>query len=995
MTSLPFMLRRICSFCLFFSWITIITVHAQLSVQSPDSKISITVSLNNQELNYSVVKDGSQVISTSRLGINTSIADFTSGLTLISSDINTINETYNLPSGKKSSYHNNCRELIVRLRKNSVDIHVIFRAYNDGFAYRYYIPGSGNISISSEASSFTTTSFDKSWGVKYKNSYEDYYPARDWSATAAIGTFCAPVLVKNTNNMYSLITEAANYGSYAVSKIKTGGQAGLFTLEKTGTITIARPLETPWRAVILGNLPTIVESTMIENLNPPSTLDQSWIKPGRASWDWGGEEGKPVVSVSLAKKYIDLAASMGWEYYMQDDGWDKSGFNLQEVINYGNSKGVGILLWSHHNRFQNNETQIRTILQQWKNMGIKGIKVDFWEDDAQPMIQKYDKLVSIAGEQKLLVNLHGCTKPSGTRRKWPHLITSEAVLGGEYYLFNTTMMPAYHNISLALTRNVIGPMDYTPLDFANKNRRIKQLTTFSHQLALGIIFESGIQHMNDSPENYENHIATDLLKKLPAAWNETKCLEASPDQYITVARRSGNDWYVGALCDNSRSLTVDLSFLNSGVTYYANIYKDGVCDSEIMLEQKQVLKGQVISIPMRAHGGVSIHLSTVNTSTPQVIKYEAEAPVNERKGANINDDTRCSNGKFVGFIGNSNTLTFKNVNVPSSGNYVMTLFYMTGETRNCYIKVNNQPLVNYSFASSSSFAGNGLAYRSFTLALTAGNNSIEFGNASGWSINIDRITITTTSGGTQAPLANGIYNIQNRNSNLYLDVYDKSLDNGAKINQWYANAQPNQQFEFEHLGNGLYKISAKHSGKSWDIEEGGMEDGKKLIQWPHSSALNQQFRIVPIGEGYYKIIANHSNKIIEVTGGSTNGGALIQQSSDNGQLWGNWKIIPLNNNIAEAARSGQDINETLTTSFVTPENELHIYPNPAKNMLNLTGQDMKDYSLCIQNVVGKEVFKITNIKNANTIDISSLPPGVYTLSIGSKNKKMTKRLVIH
>jgi alpha-glucosidase len=870
----------------------LLLAHAQTSVLSPDGRLSVTVTLNSQ-LTYAVAKDGVPVISSSPLGIKTNVADFTSGLTFVSSGTSAINENYSLPSGKRSDYINQCNELTVRLRKGTVDLHVIFRAYNEGFAYRYYIPGTGSISVDLETSGFAVSGFSQSWGMKYKSSYEDYFPARDWVATSTIGTFCAPVLTRSASNIYCLITEAANYGSYSVSKLRTGAQTGLFTLEQTGLINTTRPLETPWRAVLTGSLPQIVESVMIENLNPPSSsADVSWIKPGRASWDWGGEEGKPVVSVELSKKYIDLSAAMGWEYFMQDDGWDKLGFNLQEVINYGNSKGVGVLLWSHHNRFQNNTDQIRTILQQWKTMGIKGVKVDFWEDDGQAMIQKYDKLMQIAGELKLLVNVHGCTKPSGTRRKWPHLLTSEAVLGGEYYLFNTTMTPAHHNISLALTRNVIGPMDYTPLDFAHQSRRIKQTTTWSHQLALGVVFESGIQHMNDSPENYGNHISTNFLKTLPAAWSETKCLEASPDQFITVARRSGNDWYVGSLCNDQRTVNIDLSFLNSGVTYYANIYKDGICDSEIALEQRQVTKGQILSIPLRARGGVSIHLSTLQTTMAEVVKYEAEAAENVRQGSSISNDARCSNGKFVGFIGNGNTLAFKNINAPASGDYLMTLYYMTGETRNGYIKVNDQSPVTHNFVSSSSFAGNGLAYRTFTVSLAAGLNTIEFGNATGWSINIDRITINTASGGTTLPpLANGTYQIQNKNSKLFMDVFDQSVNDGAKMIQWASNGQINQQFDFEHVGNGYYKVTARHSGKSWDVEGASHDDGKKLIQWTYTGGLHKQFLVIPVGDGHYKFVARHSGKIMHVAGGSMNGGAEVQQATDKNQTGGQWKLI--------------------------------------------------------------------------------------------------------
>ena len=718
---------------------------SEYTCKSPDKKINITVSLLNQKLTYSASKDGNEIISPSALGINTNIADFSNGLTFIDSSSKVINETYSLPSGKKSTFTYSCIELTLQFTKDTKEVQIIFRVFNDGFAYRYNILGSGSVSVYNETSEFAINNFEKAWGMKYGNGYSDLYPARNWDDIVTLGKLASPILVKNTiGTTWCLITEAANISTYSSSTINPGTQIGQFILSQNGSITSALPLATPWRVVIAGDLPTIVESEMIEDLNPPTTLDDlSWIKPGRASWDWGGEEGHPTVSVELAKKYIDLASSMGWEYYMQDDGWDKADFNLQDVINYATSKEIGILLWTGASRFNNDENQIRTILSGWKSKGIKGVKVDFWGDDSQTEFQKYDKIVKIAAEQKLLVNLHGCTKPSGIRRTWPNLITSEAVWGGEMYLFYNAN-PSDYNITLSMTRNVIGSMDYTPLDFANKSGKIKQFTTWSHQLALGIIYESGVQHMNDSPENYQFHIAKQLLKKLPAAWDETKCFEAYPEQYTTIARRKGNEWFVGSLCKNARALNLNLSFLNSGVKYYANIFKDGECDSEIAFEQKEVSQGDNLSIPMRANGGASVYFSTIpmDISYP-VTKYEAESPSNTFNNVSLpqDPDGRTSNNQFVGNLGNGNSLIFNKINVPATGVYIMTLYYMAGEDRNGYIKINNEESVNYTFTSTGGYNGNGLGMRSFVINLNIGDNKIEFGNKTNWSINIDRITI--------------------------------------------------------------------------------------------------------------------------------------------------------------------------------------------------------------------------------------------------------------
>lgn len=725
-----------------------------MTLSSPDGQTTVSVALNNQQLSYSVVKNGIQQISTSPLGINTTAGDFTAGLSFISYTTDTIQESYQLPAGKTAVYNNHCHQLTLRVYKGQKEMQLVMRAYNDGIAWRYSIPGSGSIGVTGETSGFTINGFDSCWAMKYVTDYSTEYMARNWTATTSEPLFCAPVLAKSAAGKWALLTEAANYGDYSVSRIKTGAATGQFLLEQTGSITASLPLATPWRVAMLGSLPSIIESVIIENLNPPTEMaDISWIKPGRSSWDWGGEDGNPAPSLALTKKYIDLAADMNWEYCLIDDGWEAAGYAIPDAVSYAAAKGIGIHLWAHHNKFQQDENQIRALLQTWKSWGIKGIKVDFWEDDNQAMIQKYDKLLKVAAELQLLVNLHGNTKPSGIRRRWPHLLTSEAVYGGEMYLFNSTIPKANHNITLSMTRNVIGPMDYTPLDFARRTQVIQQNNTWAHQLALGVVYESGIQHMNDAPQNYQYHITKRFLRQLPVAWDETRCLEAWPDQYTTIARRKGPEWYIGALTNAARTININLSFLEAGKNYYAVIYKDGGCDSEIEVTQQTVSQASTLTIPLRAKGGATIYLSPYPVTVPAIAKYEGESNANTFVGVTkeTDADAKCSGNRFAGFIGNGNYLVFNNVNVAATGPYILTVYYMTGETRNGYIKVNGQAPASYSFTSTGSFAGKGLAMRSFGISLNAGNNTIEFGNATGWFVNIDRITIQSPEAANPAP----------------------------------------------------------------------------------------------------------------------------------------------------------------------------------------------------------------------------------------------------
>ncbi len=715
------------------------------SCKSPDESINVTLTLSDQALFYQVERNGNLIINTSTLGLSTvNLTDFTNGLTLVTTETGSITESYSLPTGKYSTIHNNYNELKLTLKKNTYEFLVIFRVFNDGIAFRYHIPGSGSIMISDEASKFQIANFKKSWGQEFEEGYSVYYPPRNWDETANTNLFCAPVLVENSNNdTWCLLTEAEVTGSYTSSAIKANSEIGQFQTSLRGGIESSLPLSTPWRVIVMGTLPNLVESSIIENLNPPSKIAHtSWIKAGRSSWDWGGEEGNGNVSNERAYKYIDLASQMGWEYYMQDDGWDKPGVNLQNIIDYGNSKNVKTFLWTAAERFENDEDQIRPILQNWKNMGIVGIKVDFWDADSQFEMQKYLKVIKVAAELELMVNLHGCTKPSGLQRTWPNLVTSEAVWGGEMYLFGAEFTPSNHNITIAMTRAVIGSMDYTPLDFANTHGGIKQNTTWSHQLALGVVYESGIQYMNDSPNNYKNHIAREYLKTLPAAWDDFICLEALPDQYITVARKHEDDWYVGALTEAARTLTLNLNFLDEGITYIAEIYKDGTCPSDIHVEQIFVEKGDNLSIPMFAHGGASVRISTRPLEPHKFATFEAEDNTNELLGgARKEEDELCSNSAFVGWIGTNGILKMHNIEVPESGKYFMTLYYMTGDDRETYFKIKDHE-VNYSYPGWGGFNGRGLAMKTFVVMLDAGLNTIEFGNPTDYGINIDRVVIS-------------------------------------------------------------------------------------------------------------------------------------------------------------------------------------------------------------------------------------------------------------
>ncbi|MDR1683610.1 MAG: glycoside hydrolase family 97 catalytic domain-containing protein, partial [Candidatus Symbiothrix sp.] len=645
-------------------------------ISSPDGQISVEIRLSESDgkVSYSVQNNETEVVTASALGIQTSAVDFRSGLSFVSENTQEIDESYSLPSGKAKNYRNHCLELTFTLSKNDKTFQIVFRAYNDGIAYRYVLPGSGTTTVLQETSEINIAAFTTSWGMEYATPYEKFLPARNWQQTASVpnNEFCAPILVKTTSDAdnWSLLTEVANFGTYCTSKIKSGttAETGKFYFAKVGAITASLPLQTPWRTIVIGSLADIVETNLVENLNPPTTQpDISWIEPGLVAWDWAENDGgHSSNNFSTPKQFIDLAYKMGWKYALLDEGWDGGSYPLELVAQYAKQRNVKPMLWSHHNRFQNDSAQIRGILETWKNKGFVGVKVDFWEDDAQSMMQKYDKLLTVAGDLHLLVDLHGCTKPSGTRRYYPHLLTSEAVYGGEQYFANS--LTAAHHVTLALTRNAIGPMDYTPMEIIrNRDGLIRRLTSWSHQLALTVLFESGMQCIFENEDNILHFSARDLLKTLPAAWDETKCLEASPEAYITIARRSGEDWYVASISQNEKTVAIPLTFLGEG-NYTAQIFKDGNSRSEVAYSSQTVSNAGTLNIPLLEQGGVTVRISKNPIEIAPVYVYEAENGVIEG-GARLGEENSefASGGKFVGNLGKGGKVTLNNVNVPAAG----------------------------------------------------------------------------------------------------------------------------------------------------------------------------------------------------------------------------------------------------------------------------------------------------------------------------------------
>ncbi|MCU6794531.1 glycoside hydrolase family 97 protein [Paenibacillus sp. WQ 127069] len=592
-------------------------------LSSPDSRLQINVLLDSQgRLTYDITKNAVAMLQASPLGIVTDRIACTDGLSFVNTSTVEINETYMLPHGKTKNYINQANELTLNFSKEGHMLQLICRAYNEAVAFRFQFPGEGQLQISSEPTGFALPQdrLVNVWAQKFMECYERTY---DHSMLELMDEddYGLPMLFQIGNDGWMLLSEASVFGSYCASHVKVSKEHShmlelAYAPDQSGPNVAEGPFATPWRVAIIGDeLSTIVESTVVFHLNPPSEVeDTSWIRPGRSAWSWHSDSASSRDHEQQVR-FVDFAADMGWEYSLVDGGWDReeSTVNVPELIRHAEAKGVGIWVWTHFKGLQEEET-CRSKMALWSGWGVKGVKVDFFDSDAQERIQVYDMIAEIALEHKLMINYHGSSKPSGEQRRWPHVMTREGIFGAEYWKNQLNEGPnAVHNCTVPFTRNVVGSMDYTPVTLSKLTR-----TGHCHQLALAVLFESAVQCFADSIEAYEESAGKPFLQQVPAAWDQTLMLEGYPGRFVTMARRSGEDWFVGAICAASgRTAHVSLDFLEEGVTYVADIYEEvfGPLDhyrfkhsTEITVRQETVTKLDALYLKLKVNGGSVIRL---------------------------------------------------------------------------------------------------------------------------------------------------------------------------------------------------------------------------------------------------------------------------------------------------------------------------------------------------------------------------------------------------
>lgn len=606
---------------------------------SPNQKLKVSLKSNSDKsYTYSVSFEGKTILEPSKLGVVRMDADFTKNLNLIAAKkVEKVVDEYETQNAKKSKIRYEARKYVYHLRnQKGQKIDFIFQVSNDGFAFRYYFPETTKDLryINEEVTSFNFASSAVAWlqpmsdaqtGWEHCHpSYEEFYekeiPVGTPSPIKAGWVY--PALFKTKDQIFVAISEAGLDGTYCGTRLKAESPNGEYQIgfpqepevftggELNPESTL--PWYSPWRVVVVGTLKTVTESTLGTDVAPKQIKmnHPEATKPGVASWSWIMLKDESI-NFDTTKMYIDFAAKMNWEYCLVDVNWhEKIGYEkLAELVNYGKQKNVKLIIWYNsagawnttpygpRNMLLTREGR-RKEFQRVKDLGVAGLKIDFFGGDGQSMIRYYIEILEDAADIGLSINFHGATLPRGWHRTYPHLMTVEAVKGQEMVTFGQEAadeQPA-HSTVLPFTRNLFDPMDFTPMTLDNLGW-VKRKTTRTFELALPILFLSGIQHLAESPMGMEkqNKETIDFLSNLPSYWDDMKFIEGYPGKYVVIARKAGDKWYVSAINGQGQAQTIEADLSQLGDGYYF----DDVAHNET--QKREFKKGQKISL--KPNGG--------------------------------------------------------------------------------------------------------------------------------------------------------------------------------------------------------------------------------------------------------------------------------------------------------------------------------------------------------------------------------------------------------
>ncbi len=831
------------------------------SVAGPSASISAQATLDNGLLSFGVMKQGAQVLSPSPLGIETAAADLTRNLVFLQRTDRAVTEAYTMLTGKKRLRQTAYNETTLSFSGvGGARLDVVIRASDSGAAYRYVLPGSGSVTVRREASSWTVPTSAAAWLVPTHSEDQGVW-FESTAGSAPARNYAVPALFEVGAN-FVLIAESDLDGRYAASSLTHQAGSGSYGLSLTaGPVTATLPLATPWRTAAIGDLKTVTESTIVDDLSAPSRVaDTSWIKPGNAAWSWLTEHSSPA-DPARQRQYIDFAQRNGWGYVLIDEGWQSSW--VPEVVTYARARNVQVILWFNSSALQTSQ-QRESWLPLVKSWGVAGVKIDFSYEFTQPTLKWYDAVLARTAELKLMANFHGSATPRGMQRTWPHVMTAEAVFGAEQQQNRAAL-----NVMLPFTRNAISSMDFTPVTFS-----VNRDTTDAHELATALVFESGWQHNADNPASYEARPeALRLLNQLPAAWDDTRLLAGRPGREAYLARRSGAKWYVGGISAlAAKTFQTPLTFLSGG-QWLAETFRDG--SGALLRETRVVTSADTLSVAMLLRGGFSTVLCPYTAglltcgsgTTGGILKGQesglcADVPNNSQVNGTAVKLWDCHGGANQQW-----TATPSGQLTVYGGAKCLTAAGATDgsavQINDCTTATSRQWTVNSD--GSVVNAGSGKC-------LDAYDNGVVNGTA---------LIIWSCNGGFNQKWARGsaVGPLRGVQSGKCADVPNSNQANGTRPALWDCHHAANQQWT-SSVANELRVLG----GKCLDAAGSGTADGTAVQIYDCNGTAAQQWRVRSNGT----VIGVGSGKCLDVVGqGTANGTRLVLWTCSGGasQRW--------------------------------------------------------------------------------------------------------------
>jgi len=631
--------------CAFLALATSTAHAADALITSPDGRTTLRIAEDGAS--FSITRRDETVIAASPMGLELDGAPAFKTLKLESREDATVDRTIPLVATKAASARDRYRGATLAFREVDGGRRLLIdaRAYDDGVAFRYRLEDAAPVKLRGERTAFALAGDPSCLLSPVDGGHEAQFQRQRISQLKADAAFDVPVVCATPSGRTHYAITQAQLQGYTGASLRREGEA--LRLQLSGVpgrqgpaFVSAGGLMTAWRAVMMADQGgKLIESNLVGNLNPPPQGDFSWVKPGKASWDWwsGPLEGvKP--DLAAYKRFIDFAAESGFAYHLMDAGWAfgagpccdappttdvtraAEGIDMPALVRYAGDKGVGLLLWVH---WQHLAPRLDEVLDTYARWGIKGIKVDFMNRDDQDITAFYERVAAATAKRHLLLDFHGAYVPAGLQRTYPNFITQEGVLGAEWNKMDKRVTPQ-HNLMLPYTRMLTGPMDYTPGGFRNGTPKTFEVravmpqtqTTRGQALAMYVVYDSPLQMVSDDPSNYRGEAGFDFIKRVPTAWDETRFISGVAGEDIVLARRNGKVWYLGAMtADQARTEKVSLGFLPPG-RWKATIWQDGEGAREVHRTERSVTPKDVLSLALSAGGGAAVVLEPLPQPAP-------------------------------------------------------------------------------------------------------------------------------------------------------------------------------------------------------------------------------------------------------------------------------------------------------------------------------------------------------------------------------------------